>query len=81
MTLDTARAAADLWCKLAEHFLEDESSELDYSDFVDFAEEIGLLMQVPYNPEVHGEMDVEPGDRIYVMTDLGRLLASHGATA
>jgi len=42
-------------------------------DFQEIGEKTGLLQRVPYDPEQHGEeVEADPGDLIYILTNLGR---------
>lgn len=43
----------------------------DVSEFIEeYAEKAGLVEEVPYNPDVHGQLeDTEIGDMIYVRKD------------
>lgn len=45
--------------------------EVDCGDVQDTAERLGLLVEVPYDPAVHGEndCDAQPGDPWYVFAD------------
>ena len=62
------------WGAVSELFFVDESVDLDYQDFLDRAEALGLLVTTPYNPDTHGDVvgDPEPGDTIYVPSALAR---------
>jgi hypothetical protein len=57
-----------------EHFFTDEAGELEYSDFLDKAEEHGLVAQEPYDSKKHGEDllgDPDPGDMVYIIVKKG----------
>lgn len=55
---------------VVEHFGREEADELDLSEFLDMAEECGLIQWEIYKPEKHGDdLDVEPGDKIWVPTE------------
>ena len=60
--------------------------DLDGSDIQDKAVELGLLVAVPYNPEVHGpnDFDAESGDDWLIWSDemkslLERAKQEHGS--
>ena len=48
-----------------------EGYELDSSEVQDKAEELGLTVEVPYDPKVHGEteIEIEPGEPFHVLSD------------
>ncbi|RIA56752.1 hypothetical protein [Dichotomicrobium thermohalophilum] len=57
------------WLRMHEHFR--DSLELDGADFQEIAVACGLLEQVPYDPEKHGDGDgADPGDPWYVPSDI-----------
>jgi|RhiMethySRZTD1v2_1073278.scaffolds.fasta_scaffold1781345_1 hypothetical protein len=65
MTNPRADQLEGFFAALCEHF--NDYGELDYSDFLDLGEKHGLLEQVKYDPEQHGEVeDAEAGDMIFV---------------
>lgn len=43
-----------------------ECWEMDYDFFHEWGLKLGLLKEVPYDPEVHGELDAEEGDTILI---------------
>jgi len=63
--------------KLVAHCFGSDASEagsdLDYSEFLEFAEAAGLLTTEGYDPDKHGHgADSAPGDTWYVPTHIGR---------
>jgi hypothetical protein len=50
------------WRKVRESVFDDISD----ADCQDWAVEAGLLVEVPYDPAVHGDVEADPGDTIYV---------------
>lgn len=68
------QAVGSIWNAICDGFFQDGGSELEYQDFMDMGEKAGLLVQVPYDPDVHGDIEAEPGDIIYTHSDLGLLL-------
>lgn len=56
-----------------------QALDLYGGDIQNMAEELGLIAEVPggYDPDQHGESDVEPGDTFYVFTDA---LSERGAS-
>jgi len=49
------------------------SWELDCFDFEEIGVKTGLVERVVYDPDTHGEIEAaEPGDRVWVPTELGR---------
>ncbi len=56
--------------ELIQHFSDDVNMELDYCDFTELAEKHGLIRWEDYDPEKHGDMDAEEGDRVWVPNDV-----------
>lgn len=59
------------WHKVKDHFFDSARTDLDYQEFLDFAEECGLVAEEKYDPEKHGPVkdpgyEVEPGDPVYM---------------
>ncbi len=48
-----------------------EHLELDGGTFEDLGVKYGLLEEVSYDPDIHGCMDVEPGDKVYINIEGG----------
>lgn len=62
--LNKSEALRVFWKRLCEKMW--DLWELDGGTFQDWGEELGLLRKVIYDPEVHGRVDAEPGDEIFV---------------
>lgn len=55
------------WAMVSSHFFVEGALEMDYDVFLTFGSEAGLIHEVPYDPELHGDIDdSEPGDAVYV---------------
>lgn len=65
------RALAPVWTFLWEQFVKNPGMD-GGEDVQEIGEKTGLLQQVPYDPEQHGDVEAETGDLIYVLTDFGR---------
>lgn len=59
------------------------AGDVDSFDVYDAMEEAGIIRREPYDPAVHGEGSAlgdfdgcEPGDEIWLLTDLGRELST-----
>lgn len=52
-----------------EYFLEHGSFEPEVEESL---ESFGLLERADYDPKIHGEMECEPGDYIFIVTELGQ---------
>jgi hypothetical protein len=50
-----------------------DGCDLSGGEIQDEALRLGLIIEVPYDPEIHGEndCDVKPGDPWYVIANLG----------
>lgn len=65
-------ALARIWTFLWKQFVENPGMD-GGNDIQELGEKTRLLQRVPYDPETHGENVIaDPGDLIYVLTDLGR---------
>ena len=49
-----------------EHFGDGWPLEMDLDDFLSLAQETGVIRWETYNPEIHGEIDVDPGEEIWL---------------
>ena len=81
---DAFQAGSKLWSCLCAHFLESGLFTLDLDDFTQLGLDLGLLTEIPYDPEVHvnilhvdADDEIEPGDLIYVETPKARLLRDY----
>ena len=62
-----------LFSGLVLDYFEGGSGELDCFDFEEIGAKTGLVERVIYDPDMHGEIEAaEPGDQIWVPTELGR---------
>ena len=48
--------------------IENEGDGISDVEFMDLAEEHGVIRGVPYDPKKHGDVDAAPGDAIFVRT-------------
>ena len=66
-------ALSKVWSFLWNQFVESPGMEVYGYEFQEIGEKAGLLHQVPFDPEVHGEgVEADRGELIFVLTDLGR---------
>lgn len=64
--MERAARLETFWARLVEHFGHDSAVELDCFEFTEYAEQAGLIRWEPYDETKHGEMDMDPGDMIWL---------------
>jgi len=62
--LNNSVGLRELWNRLCQRMW--DSWEIDGGTFQDWGEELGLLRKEKYDPEVHGMVEADPGDEIFV---------------
>ena len=62
---EKVEALEEFWNRLCQRMW-DGFWELDGAMFQDWGEELGLLRSETFDPEVHGNVEADPGDTIFV---------------